>query len=119
MRGQAEVSVTMSCPAVVNDAQICETVRQAAVATIGATNVRAMQLSTGADDMSYFLQRVPGCYFVVGAANSAQGLDKPHHHPQFDFDEAALSVGAAVLARSTLRLMHTKLSVLPSQLPDG
>lgn len=108
MRGESDVLVTMSCPAVVNDPQICEIVRQAAVATLGHENVRPMHPSTGADDMSYFLQRVPGCYFVVGAANPDLGFDKPHHHPQFDVDESALPVGAAVLARSTLRLMHAE-----------
>ncbi|TAK33592.1 MAG: amidohydrolase [Chloroflexota bacterium] len=105
MRGQSELSVTMSCPAVVNDADVCEIIRQAAIATIGPENVGDMHPSTGADDMSYFLQHVPGCYFVVGSANPERGLGKPHHHPQFDIDESALWVGAAVLARSTLRLL--------------
>jgi len=57
-------------------------------------NIRTM----GAEDMAIFLERVPGCFFFVGSANEQRGLAYPHHHPQFDFDEAALPLGAAMLA---------------------
>ncbi|WP_287130082.1 M20 family metallopeptidase [Candidatus Cyanaurora vandensis] len=53
----------------------------------------------GGEDMAFFLERVPGCYFFLGSANSAEGLDKPHHHPCFDFDEQALTLGVELFAR--------------------
>jgi amidohydrolase len=52
----------------------------------------------GAEDMAFTLEKVPGCYFFVGSANAEQGLDYGHHHPKFDFDEAALPRAAAVMA---------------------
>jgi len=42
-------------------------------------------------------QEVPGCYFLLGAANAERGLDAPHHSPHFDFDEEALALGVAML----------------------
>ncbi len=45
---------------------------------------------------------IPGCYFFVGSANPAKGLDFPHHHPRFDFDEKALPVGVALMAAAVL-----------------
>jgi metal-dependent amidase/aminoacylase/carboxypeptidase family protein len=53
----------------------------------------------GGEDMSFFLQEVPGCYFFLGSANPSKGLDFPHHHPRFDFDEAVLSLGVELFIR--------------------
>jgi amidohydrolase len=52
----------------------------------------------GAEDMAFVLEKVPGCYFFVGSANRERGLDYGHHHPKFDFDEAALPRAAALMA---------------------
>ena len=54
--------------------------------------------TAGADDMAEFLKIMPGCYFFVGSANPERGLAAPHHSPGFDFDEAALEVGALALS---------------------
>lgn len=53
----------------------------------------------GGEDMSFFLQQVPGCYFFVGSANANLGLDYSHHHPRFDFDETALGTGVEMFVR--------------------
>jgi amidohydrolase len=56
----------------------------------------------GGDDMALWLERAPGCYFFVGARNEAACIDKPHHHPRFDIDEAALPVAVEILSRGAL-----------------
>ncbi|GBF81480.1 M20 metallopeptidase family protein [Aphanothece sacrum] len=53
----------------------------------------------GGEDMSFFLQEVPGCYFFLGSANVDKGLAYPHHHPRFDFDETVLSMGVEMFIR--------------------
>ena len=53
----------------------------------------------GGEDISYFLNAVPGCYFFVGSSNVEKGLIFPHHHPQFNIDETALAIGMEVLVR--------------------
>ncbi|MGK7896654.1 MAG: M20/M25/M40 family metallo-hydrolase, partial [Xenococcus sp. (in: cyanobacteria)] len=53
----------------------------------------------GGEDMSFFLQQVPGCYFFLGSANPEQDLAYPHHHPRFDFDETVLSMGVEIFVR--------------------
>jgi amidohydrolase len=47
------------------------------------------------EDMSVYLEKVPGCFFFVGCA--PEGEPRPHHSPRFDMDERALGVGVAVL----------------------
>jgi len=48
--------------------------------------------------MAEMMQAVPGCYFFVGSANPEADLAAPHHHPQFDFDEAVLPRAAGLMA---------------------
>lgn len=51
-----------------------------------------------AEDVSLFMDDIPGMYFFVGSRNDALGLNYGHHHPRFDFDEDALPLGAGLLA---------------------
>ncbi len=50
-----------------------------------------------AEDMSYFLDAVPGTFFFVGSANPDRDLDYPHHHPRFDFDEAVIPLAVELM----------------------
>jgi len=102
LRAICEVTVQWGCPPCVNDPEITELVRRAAVLTAGAKDVVPYLKGMTSDDMAYFLSRVPGCYFVVGARNATRGYTAPHHSAQFDIDENALPVGAETLLRSVL-----------------
>jgi amidohydrolase len=52
----------------------------------------------GSEDVGEFMTDIPGMFFFVGSANPERGLNYPHHHPRFDFDEAALPLSAGLLA---------------------
>jgi amidohydrolase len=87
---------------VVSNADVAATVRRAAVASIGEENVDPAPRITVGDDVALFLERAPGCYFLVGAGDVARHPVAPHHHPEFDIDERCLPIGAGVLARAAL-----------------
>ena len=54
-------------------------------------------LSMGGEDFSYYLQKVPGCFFFVGSAPDKKNiLSTPHHCSHFDIDERSLLIGASV-----------------------
>jgi amidohydrolase len=55
----------------------------------------------GAEDFSFFAERVPACYFVLGAS-SDERTSYPHHHGKFDIDEAALETGVRIMATLAL-----------------
>lgn len=87
-------------PPVINDATMAQMVQAVATRVIEPpANVVPHCQTMGGEDMSYFLQEVPGCYFFLGSANRDLHLDYPHHHPRFDFDESVLSVGVEIFAR--------------------
>lgn len=87
-------------PPVINNRQITTLVRSVAETVIETPAGIVPNCQTmGGEDMSFFLQAVPGCYFFLGAANLNKGLTFPHHHPRFDFDETALGIGVELFVR--------------------
>jgi hypothetical protein len=57
-------------------------------------------------DMADFLREVPGCFFFIGGARPAE--DRPHHSPRFDFDEAVLPLGVAVLCETVASYLEER-----------
>lgn len=87
-------------PPVINDAGIAELVRSVAADVVETPVGIVPECQTmGGEDMSFFLQAVPGCYFFLGSANPAKNLAYPHHHPRFNFDETALGMGMEIFVR--------------------
>lgn len=58
-----------------------------------------------AEDVAYFLEKVPGTFIFIGAANELRGLNYPHHHPRFDFDEEALPIATGFIAQALASYM--------------
>jgi amidohydrolase len=92
-----------SAPAVVNNGTVTDVVRGAAQRAIGASNVLEIPPLTPSDDVSEFLNRIPGCYFFVGAGFH-DGSSGAHHSPAFTIDEGCLPVAARVLSSSAIDL---------------
>lgn len=63
---------------------------------------RIDQPSMGAEDFSYYLQRVPGSFFFLGTGDGREGGSPPLHHPEFDFNDQALSTGMELFANLAL-----------------
>lgn len=96
-------------PPVINDAGMTAQVEAAAKEILGEENViRLEQPTMGAEDFSYFQQKVPGAYFNVGTFNAEKGITKPIHNPQFNIDETILHKAAAVLAHTAVCFLNGK-----------
>jgi amidohydrolase len=94
-------------PPVINDEKIAELVRSVAEEVIETPVGIVPECQTmGGEDMSFFLQEVPGCYFFLGSANTDKKLDYPHHHPRFDFDETALAMGVEMFIRCVEKFLN-------------
>jgi amidohydrolase len=102
LRGSHELDYHFGYPPVVNDGPMTVLLKVEAADIVGLEMVIEVPPTMGSDDMAFFLNQVPGCYFFVGAGNPQKGLNNPHHSSRFDIDEDALVVGAETLARVTL-----------------
>jgi amidohydrolase len=102
-RCRSEFEIDPGFPAVVNDAQAVEQVREVATPVFGAENVHEPPPMAASEDFSYFLQKLPGAFVFLGAGNAERGITAQHHSPEFDIDESVLPRGAELLARLALR----------------
>ena len=94
-------------PVVVNHAEQTEVAIRAAKEVAGDANVHEMPPMMGGEDFAYVLERVPGCFVILGVGNDAIGANKIVHHPQFVADEAALPIGAALHAAYAVKVLET------------
>lgn len=92
-------------PAVVNDPFETNRFVQSANKVQGEHLVQEMAPVMGGEDFAYYLQHVPGTFFFTGAGNEEKGILYPHHHPKFDFDEAALLIAAKCLGRAAIHFL--------------
>ena len=58
------------------------------------------------EDFAYYLEKVPGTFFITGAKNPKWETVYPHHHGKFDFDERAMLTAAKVFADATIRFLE-------------
>ncbi len=101
----AEIQIESITPAVINDPQVAARVRDVARQLFPDAEIDTNQRTMGSEDMAFMMENIPGCYFFIGSANPEKGLDAAHHHPRFDFDEAALRTGAALMTAVVLDML--------------
>jgi amidohydrolase len=83
-------------------------VYDAAAAVLGAENIDTTYRTTGGEDFSAVLARVPGNFFFLGARNDERGINAPHHNPRFDIDERCLPQGVAILCEAARQVLQGK-----------
>ncbi len=99
----AEVAIRDGYPTVVNDSNaVARALAAARAIGIAESEIVTMPPQGGGEDFAYYTQKVPGAFLFLGGRNEAKGCCYPHHHPMFDIDEAALPIGAALLAQVAL-----------------
>lgn len=98
---EVQVSYTREFIPLVNDPDATEAAIKAARTVLGEAAVSDDAAPiTASEDFARLLQRVPGCFILLG-----NGPSKPLHNPAYDFCDAALPYGVrffAALARQRL-----------------
>jgi amidohydrolase len=91
-----ELAYVQGYPPTVNDAGMAEVVRRAAAAVVGAGRVEEPALTMGGEDMSFFLQRAPGCFYCLGVGRPGGA---PLHNSRFVFREEVMLLGVETHCR--------------------
>jgi len=103
----SEVTITKSYPITYNDPAL--TARMVATLKRTARDGKAAVLPpvTGAEDFSYFQQKIPGLYFFLGVTPDGvnPATTAKNHSPLFFADEKALPIGVRALTQLTLDYM--------------
>jgi amidohydrolase len=102
MGAEYDIRCIKGYPPTINDPGMAETVRRAARRVVGEDRVVVPEPTMGGEDMAFFLEKVPGCFFCVGAGST----DYPSiHNPKFDFNEAILLNGVETYCRAAFELL--------------
>ena len=100
---EAEVEVEQGYPVTVNDEGFATFAEDVARSVVGdAATVRMPSPVMGAEDFSYWLQRVPGAMAFLGAS-PGRGPAAPNHSNRMVLDEGAMTTGIALHAAVALR----------------
>jgi metal-dependent amidase/aminoacylase/carboxypeptidase family protein len=109
MRGEAILAYKYGYRPLINDHGITELVKNAALSVAGPDNVVDVGEPTmGAEDMSYYLEKVPGTFIAIGTGNKEKDTAYPNHHPKFTVDEDVLHVASSVFAKACLDFLADK-----------
>ncbi|HEY9077183.1 MAG TPA: amidohydrolase [Anaerolineaceae bacterium] len=106
-RCKPEITINRLTLPVVNEAGVSDRVKRVIKAVVPQAEL-VPHRTMGSEDMSFVMKEIPGCFIFIGSANAEKGLNYGHHHPRFDFDEQALTYGAAILTASTLSLLKSE-----------
>lgn len=97
----AEVDIKIGYPVTYNDPGLTAKMLPSLEKAAGADNVRVMKATTGAEDFSFYAQKVPGLFFNLGG--KPKNIDKLdatlHHTPDFYIDESGFILGMKALAQ--------------------
>ena len=62
----------------------------------------------GGEDMTYYLQEVPGAFLFLGSRKKVDGKFYGHHNSKFDIDESVFWMGTAIFLRTAHEWLDKK-----------
>jgi amidohydrolase len=105
---KAKITYMVSYPITYNDTDLYNKMLPTLKRVNGEENVNFMDAITGAEDFSFFQEKVPGMYFFIGGAkkDTDPNLAAPHHTPDFYVDDSAMVTGLKSMTSLTLDYLH-------------
>jgi len=108
--GSAEVRIESPYIVTVNDPKLTEKMGPSLRRTAGTENVSIAPKVAGAEDFSFYQEKIPGLFFFVGISPKGSDLSKVafNHSPRFYIDESGLLLGVRALANLTVDYLESK-----------
>ncbi len=103
MNAEAEVAYHRGAPSLMNDPGVVEQARLALAAQFGKAPQPKPGESFGAEDFSYFSERMPACQLYVGSGQP--GRTDHVHNSDYQPDERCIALGAVALTRLATELL--------------
>lgn len=97
---KATVTIDSTAPVTYNDPELTRKMLPTLRKIVGEGSVLEAQARTGAEDFSYFQEKIPGFYFFLGTSEEGANPETapPNHSPLFTVNEKTLTVGIRALA---------------------
>lgn len=108
----AEVHIQKMVPVTYNDPALTDKMVPSLKKAAGKENVQLIDAVTGAEDFSFFQEKIPGLYFFLGGqplnSKKQEITLGGHHTPDFYIDEAGLITGVKAMLNLTIDYMEQK-----------
>ena len=104
--GKAEVSIRLGYAPVINNEEMTDFVAENIVDLFGKDALETIkEARMDVEDVSYFLNEIPGCFFRLGTRNEAKDMVYDLHHPKFNVDEEAIKYGIGLQLKNILEYL--------------
>lgn len=90
---------THGYPALFNHKEETALVKKMVENELGFDGLVEIPPRMAAEDFAYYVQKVPGAFFMIGAHGEGENTCYANHHPKFDFEEKAMEIGGKVFLR--------------------
>ena len=105
--GKAEVSIRLGYAPVINNEEMTDFVAGNIVDLFGKDALETIkEARMDVEDVSYFLNEIPGCFFRLGTRNEAKDMIYDLHHPKFNVDEEAIKYGIGLQLKNILEYLN-------------
>lgn len=102
-----EITLTDSYKTVVNDDNKTKFLENISKNVLGNNNVEVIKKSRmDAEDVGYFLDKIPGSYYRLGIRNEKIDAIYDLHHPKFKVDENAIKIGIKVQLNAIVEFLN-------------
>jgi amidohydrolase len=104
----ADIDITKQTLITYNDPILTEKMLPTLEASAGKDNVSITPATTGAEDFSFYQEKIPGMYFFLGGATKGKPISEtaPHHTPDFYIDESGFVLGMKTMSNLTVDYME-------------
>ncbi len=99
--GKCEFEIKVGYPFLVNDNNVTQNAKSAAIDYLGIDKVVDLELRMTAEDFAYFSQVAPSCFYRLGTGNNNNKWNL--HSPTFNIDEDAFSISSGLMAYITMK----------------
>jgi amidohydrolase len=92
---EVDVNIVNGYPVSINDVELTNMMIPTLYESAGKNMVKEIPTAMGAEDFSYFQEKVPGFFFFLGGMDPKKSSNEaaPHHTPDFYLDESGFAVG--------------------------
>ncbi len=97
MGAKCDFEIQKGYPCTKNDNKVTERAIENSKIFLGENNVLEREPSMGSEDFSYYLQKIPGCFYWLGTQNKEKNIDSYVHTSTFDADEKSLTIGSSLM----------------------
>jgi len=105
-RAEATIDIAEGVPITYNHLLLTEQMLPSLEKAAGKENVQIIKAITGAEDFSFFQEKIPGLYFFLGGMTPGNKEDFPHHTPDFFINESGMLLGVKTFIQLSLDYLN-------------